>query len=668
MRVLESKDSSRRGRAARTVAALPVVLCLLAGCAPGSSATVSDRANQPPLVGNWPVPHGGARPVSLRAIQVGGFLGRHIDASNASLARCLESPIPKAFEARAAGIEPPPECKRLATDSDMYKWLEGACYALAYEPDRADLRAIVEKYADLIVRLQEPDGWIGTRLAPAAPFDERVRHDLYVAGHLFEAAVAHHAATGSRRLLDAAVRLADFYLRAFQAKHPYYKLIGQEHPEIELALVRLGRATGQDRFITFARDLTHLAQLTPPLRNVRAGGGRLHAVRLCYQLTGVAELFLQAGECDEWPSVTPLWEELITTRTYVTGGIGCNEHVPDEPYDLPQTFEKNPNRDVAETCASVSLMMLSWRVHGVTGQARPFEVIERILYNHCLGALSPDHAGNFYYNPLRRVGDLSARTDHGGDPVRRTRLPAIHSTACCLPNAWRFFAQLPEYVLSVRGDTVLVNLYTEADARVRLDDGRIVEVAMSTRYPDDGTVTLRVKPQQRGVFTLGLRIPMWAQGATLRINRARPQPVAPGEYARVTREWGGEDRIQLDLPMKPIVLTARTGMAIPVEGVPEVRANAGQAAFQRGPLIYCLEQPEDSRVDLGRVEVSLNRTNPAGDIEARWDGSLPSTVLQVPLVTPGSTQPLRATLIPFYLRANRDDATRWLTWIPVSRR
>src|SRR5437868_7634939 len=216
--------------AERRTRAMISLLVLLGACihlnAAPASAPAGDSGGPAPLVGNWGSDHAAAQPLSLRCVRLTGFLGRHVQASNDTLLECLSTAIPKAVEARAASREPPPECKRLATDSDLYKWLEAACYALAYDPDRAELRAAVEKYADLIVRIQEPDGYIGTRLLPAHPFDENVRHDLYVAGHLMEAAVAHFEATGSRNLLNAAMRFADFYLKAFRENHPYFRLIG----------------------------------------------------------------------------------------------------------------------------------------------------------------------------------------------------------------------------------------------------------------------------------------------------------------------------------------------------------------------------------------------------------------------------------------------------------
>jgi len=641
-----------------------VVICislmLAAALASGTDNTseTPDRNGPAPLIGKWPAEHAVCRALSLRAVRVGGFLGQHVDANNRrSLLAGLESPIPKAIEARARGEQPPDPCKRLATDSDFYKWLEGACYAIAYDASLHDLAAAVDRYVDMLVRIQKADGYIGTGLSPARPFDENTRHDLYVAGHFIEAGVAHYEATGSRKLLDAAERLADFYLRAFESGHPYFKLIGQEHPEIEPALVRLHRATGQKRFLDFSAALTRMAELGPSLADVRAGGGKRHAVRLCYLLTGASELYLQAGDRSFLRHLPALWDEIVSTRMYLTGGIGYNEVIPERPYDLPQTVAIKQDRDIAETCASVSLMMYSWRMHAITGDSRKFDAIETILYNHYLGALSGDHLGIFYYNPLKRVGDLSRRTDHGGNPVQRTRLPNIHSTTCCMPNAWRFFAQLPEYVLSARKDGLCVNLYTDVMARHVLPDGTAIKLDMRTRYPHEGRIHLKIDPDKPTRFAMHLRIPGWCEGATVTTIGEPTAAAGSGAYHRIEREWRAGDEISLDLPMRPAA----------VFSPPQVEANHGQVAFRRGPLIYCLEKQDAAGLDLEQIKVVLDRNDVLRSVTEEFSPAVGRYVLKVKAVERQASREGDARtvqLIPFFFRANRADDSRWITWIP----
>lgn len=636
---------------------------LLCGCA--SDAPHGSGA----LVGSWPAAHARCRPVPLRAVRLGGFLGRHVDANNrASIPAGLATAIPRAFEARARGEEPPAACRRLATDSDFFKWLEGACYAIAYDQTLRELAGDVDRYADLIARLQGPDGYLGTRLSPARPFDDKVNHDLYVAGHFIEAAVAHHMATGRRTLLDAARRLANYYWRARTAGHPYFQTVGsREHPEIEPALVRLYRATGEKHLLEFADAITRMSCFDPPIAAVRAGAGSRHAVRLCYLLTGAAELGLETGREGYRSPLPILWDELVTTRLYVTGGLGYNETIPAEPFDLPQSLERNPHRDIAETCASVAMMMFSWRLHAMTGDSRCFDTIETILYNHYLGAVSPDHLGIFYYNPLRRTGDMTGRTDHGGDPCRRTRLPELHSTACCFPNAWRFFAQLPEYVFSTDDEGVLINLFTDAEADCRLPDGTSVKVVVRTDYPHEGRILVHLHPAKPASFSLALRVPGWCADASV-VEPGGSATAAPaGRYCRIRRLWRAGDVIQLSLPMEPTVIRGRS----------EVAANAGQAAFARGPLIYCLEKQDLGGRDPGRFRAVLAGVNPASSVTAHHSRPLGMYLLRIHVTedtpaaaagTPSAKQTSSATepamLVPFFFRANRDPDARWVTFLP----
>jgi DUF1680 family protein len=318
-------------------------------------------------------------------------------------------------------------------------------------------------------------------------------------------------------------------------------------------------------------------------------------------------------------------------------------------------------------------MMFSWRLHAITGESRYMDAIETILYNHYLGAISPDHLGNFYYNPLRRVGDLAGQTDHGGNPVQRTRLPEIHSTTCCLPNAWRFFSQLPEYIFSRRGPDLAVNLYTGAAARYALKDGTRVRVTVETRYPLEGEVTIQVSPETPKSFQLLLRIPAWCNAASVREPGSEATRVPSGRYHGIRREWRPGDEVVLNLPMKPVVLASR----------PEIVANRGQVALRRGPLVYCLEKQDAGGIGLDRAVLALDRGDPAASIAVEFDEDLELHVLWTwigeqspPPSGPGpyaavdrigATNLREASWIPFYYRANRSEDSRWITFVPVEK-
>ncbi len=631
--------------------------------------------NPTPMVGDWSAEQTSCRPISLKAVKLSGFLGEHVEANNkVSIPAGLECPIPKALEYMVEGEKIPKSCQRLAVDSDFYKWLEGACYAIAYDSSLTKLKKKVNGYADMLIELQEKNGYLGTRISPEYPFDTRIYHDLYVAGHFTEAAVAHYKATGDEKLLNIAKKYIDFYIQKYKEGHSYFKEVGEkEHPEIEPALVRLYRATGEEKYLEFAEVITGMAKITPELADVWAGMGKRHAVRLCYLLTGAAELYAQTGEQAWYRHLPNLWSEIVNQRMYVTGGIGKGEIVPVRPYDLPPTLEGESYGDIAETCASVGLMMFTWRMHGITGQSKYFDIIERILYNHYLGAISQDHLGNFYFNSLRRIGDLSNQTDHGANPVRRLHLPEIHSTTCCLPNSWRFFAQLPEYVFSTAGDTIMVNLYTGAKASYKLDDGPIVELEMTTKYPHEGHVEITVTPEEETRFSLALRIPQWCGKASVQVGSESAKRVKPGQYHTIRRQWEEGDAIVLEMPMEPRFLLAR----------PEIEEYAGQVALQRGPLIYCLEKEDAKGLDLSRVVVLLEDDEPEDSVKVDFDEDLGFYVLKVKsaeIAAPPEDSSAyyavdtleldneeRIQLIPFYFRANRQLDTRWRTWLPFER-
>ena len=624
------------------------------------------------FVGDWKAANISFRPISLRKVKVEGFLGKHIYLNNyISIPAGLKTPIPKAFDAISEGKEIPKECRRLAADSDFYKWLEGACYAWAYDPNFSSLKNEIDRYVEKVINLQRPDGYLSTGISPREAFDKKVWHDLYVAGHFFEAAVAHFKATGSKKLLNAACRLADFYLNAFRSGHEYFRFVGKrEHPEIELALVRLYRATGKREYLEFAGKIAQMYRIGENVSSVEAGGGRLHAVRFCYLMTGLAELYIETGQKEFLRFLPQLWNELTTTRMYLTGGIGQKEKIPLLPYDLPQTIEENKYRDIAETCASIALMFFSWRMHAITGESKYFDVIERVLYNQLLGALSKDHLAIFYYNPLKRVGCLKGVTDHGGNPVCRTRLPQIHSTACCFPNAWRFLAQLPEYIFSVGEGCLAVNLYTESEAQCDFEDGVKLRIRVKTSYPKNGRVALSLKLSRPKSFSLLLRVPWWCKEAQAVLPDGSQIKGRAGCYLRLSGLWKDGETVFLDLPMKAEAVMSR----------PEIKANRGRVAFRYGPLVYCLERQDAQGLDLERIQVVINRKDPSNTAELIPCGieDLPalkvkagerntlvypeSPYFPMPSLLPSGVR--EVTLIPFFLRANRERDTRWITWIP----
>ncbi|MHB9034999.1 MAG: glycoside hydrolase family 127 protein, partial [Anaerolineae bacterium] len=534
---------------------------------------------------------------------------------------------------------------RFVQDSDTYKLVEGACYAYAASQDSAAL-ALIEGCLDEILVREQPGG--GFVLPPRIPFDPKVNHELYAAGHFIEMAVAHFLATGRERALQAACRWADMLIRERDRGNPYFASVGKrDHPEIEVALVRLYRATSEKRYLELASWVALQSNLVSPVSSIVAGGGNTHAVRVGYLLSGYAELYLETGDERFLAPLIPVWDEITTTRLYVTGGMGLNESIPLQPYNLPQTGA------IAETCASIAQMMYALRLQCLSNDAHIFDVVETILYNHFLGALNPEQDAVFYYNPLRQTTN-DYQYNAGKSPYRRVKLPDLHGCSCCFPNVWRFLAQLPEYVLATDGEQVRINLYTSAEADIALHDGDL-HLIMQTDYPLDETVTISVSRPA----TLNLRIPAWCDGACY-TQAGHQRPAESAAWLQV--EVAPETPLTLTLPMQVRKLHADH----------KIVANLGQVTFQYGPLFYCYEA--DAAAEFGSVErVSID---PGALPQVVREGRVPW--LETELVDTSHPQKpyyadelavrrsFTGRLTPFYLHSNQSYDSHWTTWLPLT--
>jgi DUF1680 family protein len=503
------------------------------------------------------------------------------------------------------GMEPRPH---FFWDSDVAKWLEAACYAQATHPD-PERGARIDQVVRCIASAQQPDGYLNTYFTVVEPqgrwTDLRDAHELYCAGHLIEAGVAHYAATGSRTLLDSVCRYADHIASVF-GREPGKKRGYCGHEEIELALVKLYRATGQRRYLDLARyfvdergaspnyfDLEAAARGTPghfgdfmarmrdrhrynqshePVRMQREAVG--HAVRAMYLYAAMADLAREDGDASLRAACQRLWADVVGRHMYVTGGVGssaANEGFTAD-YDLPNESA------YAETCAAVGLVLWAHRMLLLEGDGRYADVMERALYNGVQSGISLDGRRFFYANPLASRGEAHRQEWFG--------------CACCPPNAARLLASLGSYALSQGEDVVAVHLYAAGSARLRVGDADLC-LRQRTDYPWDGHIVLELALSPPRRFTLGLRLPGWCRRPALRVQGEDQDvaAVAARGYAWLDREWRDGDVVELDLPM-------------PVERVyahPEVAAAAGRVALQRGPLVYCVEGVDHPGVPLHRL-------------------------------------------------------------------
>lgn len=525
----------------------------------------------------------------------------------------------------AAGELQEPFYGMVFQDSDLYKWLGAASYLLATDPDPS-LAGHVETAVGLIARAQQPDGYLDTYFQVAQPGQRwtnlRDQHELYCAGHLMEAAVAHHAATGRRDLLQVACRLADHIAQRF-GPGPGQRRGYCGHPEVELALVRLYRATGERRYLELARFFVDergrrplyfdvearergeapgaapfdesYYQVHAPLREQAALEG--HAVRALYLLSGAIDVAVETDDPALLEVCRRLFDSAVGRRMYVTGGVGSSawgERFTID-YDLPN------DRAYTETCASIALVFAAHRLLQVDRDARYADVMERALYNGVLSGLSLDGTHFFYINPLEVWPEAAeARRDTRHVLWRRQ---GWFDCACCPPNLARLLGSIGQYVYSTDGAGLYVHLYAAEEAEAELE-GRRVRIVQETRYPWEGTVELRVHPDGAAPWTLALRIPGWARQARLEVN-GEPvdlRGVTEKGYARLTRRWQDGDRVRLELP-------------IPVERIeahPRVRADAGRVAIQRGPIVYCLEEVDNGP---NLAAVALPREAP---LRAEW--------------------------------------------------
>ncbi len=535
----------------------------------------------------------------------GGFWGPRLDTNRAvtipiEYQQCQDTGRIDAFKLDwKPGRRPVPH---IFWDSDVAKWIEAASYSLPGHPD-PQLEARLDEVIALIAASQQPDGYLNSHFSAVEPEKRwtnlRDWHELYCAGHLAEAGVAHFQATGKRALLDVVRRYADHIGRVF-GTGPGQKRGYPGHPELELALVKIYRVTGERRYLDLSQyfvdergrqpyyyDLEARArgddpaafwartyaymQAHLPVREQRQVTG--HAVRAMYLYSAMADLAGETGDQGLLSASAALWDHLCTRNLYLTGGIGPsrNNEGFTRDYDLPNETA------YAETCAAIGLVFWNHRLLQLEGEARYADTLERALYNGVLSGVSLSGDRFFYENPL------ASRGAHHRQPW--------FDCACCPPNLARLLASLGGYVYSYNAAGVAVHLYVQGRGQFALPGGPLT-LHQATHYPWDGGVAFSLEMDHPMAFELNLRFPGWCRQASLSVN-GQEQPVAKnvdGGYIRLARAWRPGDQVRFEMEM-------------PVERVyahPEVLQDVGKVALQRGPLVYCVEQV-DQEVPVDRL-------------------------------------------------------------------
>ncbi|MBN2303618.1 MAG: glycoside hydrolase family 127 protein [Anaerolineae bacterium] len=575
-------------------------------------------------------------------------------------------------------------------DSDTGKWLEAVGYSLHTHPDPA-LEKQVDDLIDLMASAQQPDGYLNTYFANLEPENQwanlRDWHEMYNAGHLTEGAVAYYRATGKRAILDVLARFAD-QIAALFGPNEGQKRGYPGHPELEMALVTLYRATGDKKYLNLSKyfidergqdphyfdieasergedpddfwaQTYKYCQAHKPVREQTEATG--HAVRACYLYAGIADVALETQDQELVDVSRRLWDDLTSHQMYITGGLGpahSNEGFT-FAYDLPNETA------YAETCAAISLAFWAHRMFHIDPHSRYIDVMERALYNNVLSGVSYEGEHFFYANPLTSYPNVNPHEHFSGiTSDRHYRRSEWFFCPCCPPNLARIVASIGGYFYSTTADRLYVHLYNQSSADFEFG-GQAVQLEQQTNYPWDGRIQFTVKTDTPAQFELALRIPGWCRRYTLEVN-GQPQSITPQNgYAVIARQWQDSDRVTLVLDM-------------PVERMsshPDIRQDAGQIALQRGPVVYCLEEVDNgarlANVAIlrdGQLHVEFDAdlfggisviTGEAVRIEpASWPGGM----YQPQSVVEHTQSPFQFKAIPYYLWANRDPG-EMRTWI-----
>ncbi|WP_459480409.1 glycoside hydrolase family 127 protein [Clostridium saccharoperbutylacetonicum] len=511
----------------------------------------------------------------------------------------------------AAGIETGEFHGMVFQDSDVSKWLEAVGFSLQTHPD-IELEKNADDVIDILEMAQRPDGYLNTYFILKEP-ENRWRnlaecHELYCAGHFFEAAVAYYNATNKRKVLDIACKFADYISDTFGPEEG--KINGYDgHEEVELALFKLYKVTGNKKYLNLSKYFLDERGAEPdffdmqweergrkdfwqggvkrewgktyfqthlPVRQQETAEG--HAVRVVYMCMAMADVAAETGDVELFNACKKLWENIILKRMYITGGIGSTSIGESFTfdYDLPNDMV------YGETCASVGLAFFAHRMLMIEPKSEYADVMERALYNTIIGGMAQDGKSFFYVNPLEVNPEACEKnpTKHHVKPVRQKWF----TCACCPPNITRTLTSLGQYIYTVNEETIYTNLYIGGEASVKLGDNEI-KLIQETDYPWKEEIKIKVITEGEIKFTLALRIPSWCPEAKIKVNNqvVDIEEITLNGYVMINIEWKASDEIVLILKMPILRMKAN----------PLVRADIGKVAIQRGPLVYCIEEADN---------------------------------------------------------------------------
>ena len=625
-------------------------------------------------------------PVPFTAVKVapGTFWGQRLQASRnttvpLAFSKCESEGRYKNFDNAAAHLKDPSKTFKVNgvgysfDDTDPYKTLEGAAYILQTYPDKK-LEAYCDSVIDIIGRAQEPDGYLYTARTqnPTDPHhwagdrrwvkEEDLSHELYNLGHMVEGAVAYWQATGKRKFLDIACRYADVACKEV-GPNPGQMCVVPGHQIAEMAMARLYLATGQKRYLDFAKFLLDYRGKTsikqeysqshkPVIEQDEAVG---HAVRAAYMYAGMADVAALTGDEGYIKAIDRIWDNIVTKKLYITGGIGATSS--------GEAFGKNyelPNMSAyCETCAAIGNVYVNYRLFLLHGESKYYDVLERTLYNGLISGVSLQGDGFFYPNPLESMGQHQRQAWFG--------------CACCPSNICRFIPSLPGYVYAVKEKNVYVNLFLSNTSTLSVG-GKKLTLTQKTDYPWDGETVLTIDKNSVGEFNLKIRVPGWLRnkpvpgdlyqytdnkrlGYSFIVNGVTvPLLVGDDGYVNIERRWKKGDKVVICFDMEPRTVRANN----------KVEADRGMIAVERGPIVYCAEHP-DNQFDIFSALVNQEPTLRLGKKE------IAGTTLTT-LVTDAQTldfdkqgkltvKDQTLTLIPYYAWCHRGSG-KMRVWLP----
>ena len=565
-------------------------------------------------------------------------------------------------------------------DTDIYKTIEGAAFSMTVHPDKA-LDRYVDSLIAIVAAAQEPDGYLYTArtIDPAHPHDwsgserwvkeSELSHELYNSGHLFEAAAAHFTATGKRNLLNIALKNANLLVQVFG---PGKRDDATGHEIVEMGLVRLYRITGEKKYLDLAKffidcrgKIPNSKQFysqnhIPFVQQTEAVG---HAVRAAYLYSGVADVAALTGNKEYIDAIDKIWENTVTKKFYITGGIGAL-HAGEAfgaDYELPNLTAYN------ETCAAIANVYWNYRMFLLHGDAKYIDVLERSLYNNVISGIGLDGKTFFYPNPLE--SNAKYAFNYGN---KLSREPWF-DCSCCPTNLCRFMASVPGYIYAQKQEDIYVNLFIGSKTTFKLQKTSVV-LSQQSNYPWEGNVSIQVNPTKKTDFSLCLRIPGWARNQPVPGDLYRYVASTPEEivvkvngkavtyttrdgYAVISRQWKKGDKVEYTLPMN----------IHRVEANEKVKDDRGKIAIERGPVVYCLEGIDNNN-NLNTIILPDNAPLSVKFQPAKLNGinEISGDAIVLEIATDGLsvlTKKQPFTAIPYYAWSNRG-INQMKVWLP----